>query len=228
MLAAIVPAFLLARVRGFWSRPAGGISDAVVQATGISLATVALVLVALQRITLSTPLPSALGVTVYEAIPFALGAAVAGAAIQGSADAMSNRSGSSGRRDSARNTIRDLGVTAIGALFLGLVIAPTEEVPLLAATIPLPWLLAVIALSYTIVFASGFLDERKRRAQLGLLQRPLTETLASYLVALAVSALMLGVFDNLALDAPVDETLSRVIVLGLPAAIGGSSGRLVV
>jgi uncharacterized membrane protein len=63
---------------------------------------------------------------------------------------------------------------------------------------------------------------------MGLLQRPLTETLAAYLVALLVSALMLGAFDNLALDAPPHEILGRIIVLGLPAAVVGSAGRLIV
>jgi putative integral membrane protein (TIGR02587 family) len=235
LVAATVPAFLLVRVGGFWSRPARSIGDAAVQtvqAMGIALLSVAVVLVVLQRITWPTPLPTALGMVVYEAVPFAVGAAIAGAAIAGASDDLSDRSGPSGQRHSVRDTVRDLGATAIGALFLGLAIAPTDEVPMLAAGIPGPWLVALIALSlavsYTIVFASGFLDERKRRAQMGLLQRPLTETLAAYLVALLVSALMLGAFDNLALDAPPHEILSRIIVLGLPAAVGGSAGRLVV
>lgn len=81
--------------------------------------------------------------------------------------------------------------------------------------------------SYTVVFASGFLNEHKRRTQVGVLQRPVAETLASYVVALVVSALMLWMFDNLALGEPLREMVSRVLVLGLPAAVGGSAGRLV-
>jgi uncharacterized membrane protein len=55
-------------------------------------------------------------------------------------------------------------------------IAPTEEVPLLAAALPPLWLLLIIAaslgLSYAIVFASGFTDRAERR-QRGLLFSPL-------------------------------------------------------
>lgn len=230
----LIPVFFLVRVQGFWSRPARGFGDALVQtvqAVGIALASVAVVLVVLRQLTWSMPIPDVAGRLVFEAVPFALGAAIASAAVGGSRD-QEQPDSASGDKDGARSTVQDLGATAIGALVIGLSVAPTDEVSVLAAQIPPPWLLGVVALSlvssYVIVFAAGFLDERKRRKQMGWLQRPITETMASYLVALAVSAVMLWFFDNLALDGPPHETVARVLVLGLPAAIGGGAGRLVV
>jgi putative integral membrane protein (TIGR02587 family) len=79
-----------------------------------------------------------------------------------------------------------------------------------------------------VVFEAGFADAKKRREQKGLFQRPLTETVVSYLVALVMSALMLFLFQNLHLADPWTVSLSHVIVLGLPAAVGGAAGRLAV
>lgn len=235
LLTAAVPVFLLVQIQGFWSRPARGVGDAAiqtVQAVGIAIVSVVVVLVVLRKLTWQMPITDALGRTVYEAVPFAAGAAIASAAVSGKPDKMPKQSENSGKRYDAQATMQDLGATAVGALFVGLAIAPTDEVPTLAASISAPWLLGIMALSlaasYTIVFASGFLNEDKRRSQLGLFQRPLTETLAAYIVALIMSGLMLWFFGNLSLDAPLEETLTRVLVLGLPAAIGGSAGRLVV
>jgi putative integral membrane protein (TIGR02587 family) len=235
LLLAVILVFFLVRIQGFWSMPARRFVDALVQtvqAVGIALVSVALVLLVLRQLTWPMPLADAAGRIIVEAAPFAVGAGIASAAVRGSADDMPEQHARQADRQVARSTMQDVGATAIGALFIGLSIAPTDEIPTLAAAVAAPWLLGIMALSllisYTIVFASGFLDEHKRRSQLGLLQRPVTETLAAYLVALAVSAAMLWYFENIAFDAPLDETLSRVLILGLPAAVGGSAGRLVV
>lgn len=103
---------------------------------------------------------------------------------------------------------------------------------MLAASLTPPWLLGVmaasLAVSYMIVFESGFADEGRRRGQQGVLQSPLSETVASYLVALGVAALMLALYDQIRLDDPWPVWLSHTIVLGLPAAVGGAAGRLAV
>ena len=127
-------------------------------------------------------------------------------------------------------TLKDLGATAIGAVFVGLTIAPTDEVPTLAAAMTPGWLLAMMAVSlvvsYAIVFVAGFTDEKNRKRQTGLLQRPSSETVACYLISLAVSGLMLWFFQRA--DGPPRVTLSNILVLGLPAVVGGAAGRLAV
>jgi putative integral membrane protein (TIGR02587 family) len=205
-------------------------------AIGIVCAFVALVL--LRRITLDTPLTEMLGKLIFEGIPFSFGVALARSTL--------SRGPSSKRRvqrDASRRvtplsqlrlnaTIADLDATLIGSLIIGFNIAPTEEISILATSIPPPWLLLIVAasllISYTIVFASGFTNQTERRQQQGLFQRPLSETLISYLVSLLASALMLWFFQQLSWENPWQEWLSDILVLGLPAAIGGAAGRIVI
>jgi uncharacterized membrane protein len=80
-------------------------------------------------------------------------------------------------------------------------------------------------ISYIIVFASGFTD-RAERTQRGLLLSPVTETLLAYIVVLAASTLMLVFFQQLSGNDPWQEWLGNVIVLGLPASVGGAAGRI--
>ncbi|NYH53081.1 putative integral membrane protein (TIGR02587 family) [Nocardiopsis arvandica] len=235
LLACLVPVFLLVFVTGFWSRPPnhlGGTVMQTVQAVGISYAVAGVVLFALARVTWSMPLADAVGRLTYEAIPFALGAGLASTMVGGSSSREPQDQENGHRHPRAEATVKDIGITAVGAVVIGMAIAPTDEIPLLVAGVGGIRLLVVIALSlvvsYMIVFASGFLDERKRRAQRGVLQHPVTETVTAYLVSLLVSAVMLALFQNLALDAPLEETVARIVVLGFPAAIGGGAGRLVV
>jgi putative integral membrane protein (TIGR02587 family) len=205
-------------------------------AIGIVCALIALVL--LRRITLDTPLTEMLGKLIFEGIPFSFGVALARSTL--------SRGPSSKRRvqrDASRRvtplsqlrlsaTLADLDATLIGSLIIGFNIAPTEEITILATSIPPPWLLLIVVasllISYTIVFASGFTNQTERRQQQGLFQRPLSETLISYLVSLLASALMLWFFQQLSWENPWQEWLSDTLVLGLPAAIGGAAGRIVI
>jgi putative integral membrane protein (TIGR02587 family) len=83
---------------------------------------------------------------------------------------------------------------------------------------------ASLLISYTVVFIAGFSGQDRRRQHHGLFQGPVTETLVTYLVALAVAAALLWLFQR---DlTPLDDLLARAIVLGLPAAVGGAVGRL--
>ena len=129
-------------------------------------------------------------------------------------------------------TLADVGATVIGAVFVAFSIAPTDEVPLLASAISPGWLLGLLAfslvVSYAIVFEAGLTDEQGRHAQQGLFQSPLSETVVSYLVALVVAALMMLFFQRIAVGEPLSVTLSYVVVLGFPAAVGGAAGRLAV
>jgi len=129
-------------------------------------------------------------------------------------------------------TLADLGATVIGATIIAFNVAPTDEIPMLAAAISGPWLLAIMAvslmISYGIVFEAGFSDQNKRRQQRGIFQRPLSETVASYLVSLVAAALMLLVFQKVTFADPGSMWLSFTIILGLPATIGGAAGRLAI
>ncbi len=236
-----VPVFLLVASSGFRKTPDLTRLDVfvdVVTVMGLGLLAVTVVLVILQRLTLSTPLPTALKMVVFEAAPFAVGAAVASEVFDRGSDEPRRRreehSRPTARDDAARGargTAWDLGATAVGATFIGLSIAPTDEVPMLAAGIAQPWLVVLVGASllvtYAIVFAAGFSDEERRRAQTGVLQRPMTETGVAYLLSLAISAGLLWFFGNLDATTP-GVALAHAVVLSFPASIGGAAGRLVV
>jgi uncharacterized membrane protein len=78
------------------------------------------------------------------------------------------------------------------------------------------------------VFAAGFTTQQRRLQQQGLFQRPITETVLSYLLSLGAAALMLWFFQRLDFQDPWISWLEQSMLLGLPATIGGAAGRLTV
>ncbi|MEO0407297.1 MAG: TIGR02587 family membrane protein [Cyanobacteria bacterium P01_A01_bin.135] len=204
-----------------------------IEAIGIGVVCAAIALILLRRITLGTPLTETLGKLVFEGIPFSLGVALARSTLTQQGDRRSESSTAPPapptQLTSISETLIDLDATLLGAILIAFSIAPTEEIPILAAAIPPLWLLLIMGasllLSYIIVFASGFADRQTRR-QRGLLLGPTTETLTAYLVSLVASVVMLIFFQQLNFQDPWQEWLSNTLVLGLPASVGGAAGRI--
>ena len=200
-----------------------------VAAVGIVGSTV--VLAVLNRIAVGDPLPSIIGKIIVQAVPLSIGAAVANA-IFGPLGEKSRRGDDDEDQagDARREFLADLGATGIGSIFLAFSIAPTDEVAVLASELDYPHLLALIGLSlllsYTIVFSSGY--GHGQREQPGLFQNPLTETVFAYVVSLCVAFFALHLFDRIEPSDPPLHVLAMVLVLGLPATVGGAAGRLVV
>ncbi|WP_240518651.1 TIGR02587 family membrane protein [Leptolyngbya sp. BC1307] len=207
-----------------------------IEALGIGIVCAAIALILLRRITLETPLSEALGKLIFEGVPFSLGVTLARSTLERRprsrrtlAEPFATETTSF--RSILRDTLIDIDATLIGAIVIAFSIAPTEEIAIIASALPDLWLLLVMAasllVSYIIVFASGFTD-RSERAERGLLLTPLTETLVAYVVVLIASALMLIFFQQLSGDDPWQEWLGNIIVLGLPASVGGAAGRILV
>ena len=230
--------FLLNQTSGF--RRSGDLSaiDAAmdsVEALSIGIVCTGITLVVLQEITPQTSLQEALGKLIYEGMPFALGVALANQFLSGDGRETQPDQGASQKQSKngeLNDTLSDIGATMIGAIIIAFNIAPTDEIPMLASAASGLWLLAVMALSivisYVIVFAAGLTNQQKRSQQQGIFQRPLSETIAAYLVSLFAAMLMLGFFQKLRFDDPWQLWLSYTILLGLPAAVGGAAGRLAV
>jgi putative integral membrane protein (TIGR02587 family) len=225
LLAGLV--LVLNRTAGFRSRRDTHLVDAIadtVEAIAVGVLVTAAVLVLLREITLDTPVAVALGKVVYECVPFCLGVGVARHFLRGER----SRPDDDGESTGLNATAADLGAAAIGATFIALSIAPTDEVPMIAAAMSPPAVLAVIAASlaasYAIVFAAGFTGQDERHGQDGAFQHPITETVVSYLIGLVVAFVLLWLFQREV--QPSMDLLTRVIVLGLPAAVGGAAGRL--
>ena len=231
-----IPVFALNRTTGFRKQRDVHAADAAadtIEALAVGVAVTALVLVLLQEITLDTSVGAALGKVVYESVPFCIGIGVARHFLHAGRTDPDDGGGSSGSdgNDSTLNpTLADLSASAVGATFISLSIAPTDEVPMIAGAMSPAWLLALIAMSlatsYAIVFAAGFHGQGTRHTQEGAFQRPITETVVSYLVSLTVAGLLLWLFQR-EVDPPSD-LLSRMVVLGFPAAVGGAAGRLAI
>jgi putative integral membrane protein (TIGR02587 family) len=232
--------FLLNRVEGFRNSHREGWLDAAaesVEALAIGIVCAAGMLVVLQEITLKTSFNEALGKIIFESVPFALGVALSRSILSGDRWSSSNSPTAEGEKRFQRQglwqeTLADMSATSIGAMIIAFNIAPTDEVPMLAAAASPPWLLVIIVVSllvsYGIVFASGFTAQTKRRQQQGLFQRPLSETIFSYLVSLGASVLMLWFFQRLSWSDPWEVWLRYTLILGLPATVGGAAGRLAV
>lgn len=235
----LVVVWLFTQVEGFRKtltlHPLEAVLESI-EAVGIGVLCAAMALLLLRRITPATPLSEILGKLVFEGVPFSLGVALARSTLSNNALRLRRRitlpqSSEASSLNNLRNTLVDFDATLIGAVLIAFSIAPTEEVPLLASSLPPLWLLLIMAaslgLSYGIVFASGF-TERAERQQRGLLLSPGTETLIAYLVALVASVTMLVLFRQLQPGDPWQEWLSNTLVLGLPASVGGAAGRILI
>lgn len=245
MLLAIVTTwtvvFFLSRTEGFRRTANVSFTNAVrdtVEAVAIGLVCTTLMLLILQELTLQTQLSEALGKVVFESVPFSLGVALSNQFL--GTDPKESR-GQSSQPDSAQatslqpeisGTLADVGATLIGAIIIAFSIAPTDEIPMLAAATSEGWLLATIAvsllISYGIVFEANFANKSKRQQQQGLFQGPLSETIMSYLISLIAAAMMLWFFQQLDFSDPGAMWLSYTVLLGLPATIGGAAGRLAI
>jgi putative integral membrane protein (TIGR02587 family) len=197
----------------------------------IGLVGAVIVLTVLNRIELGDPLQIVLGKVIVQAVPLCIGAAVANAIFGPHGERSREGEELSGGEQSARQAfLADFGATMIGTIFLAFSIAPTDEVPMLAAELDLTHALALITLSllltYIIVFVSGF--GTGQHEQRGPFQSPLTETVLAYLLSLLVALAALYLFDRIEWGDPLGDIVAQVLVLGLPAAVGGAAGRLVV
>jgi putative integral membrane protein (TIGR02587 family) len=236
MLLALVFTFLvvffLTQTAGF--RRSGTVNSIdslmdTVEALAIGIVCSGLVLILLREINSEVPLTEALGKLVYESVPFTLGVALANQFMRKD----EGREGDSKPQSKALNaTLSDISATLIGATIIAFNIAPTDEIPMLASAVSGGWLLVVMVvsllISYLIVFASGFTNQRQRQQHRGIFQRPMSETIAAYLVSLIAAMAMLFFFEKIRFDDPWQIWLSYTILLGLPAAVGGAAGRLAV
>jgi putative integral membrane protein (TIGR02587 family) len=238
-----VVVFLLNRTEGFRKTKSKQFLDTVmdsVEVLSIGIVCAAFILVLLGEIKIGTPLDEALGKGILEGISFSLGAALAGAFLSGDRWSFSDSEDSDNKgvqknkagEPELNATLADISATLIGATIIAFNIAPTDEIPMLNASASPPWLLAIIAasliISYGIVFQAGFTTQKKRRQQVGMFQRPISETVASYLVSLFAAAFMLFFFNRLTIDDPWTLWLSYSVILGLPASVGGAAGRIAI
>ncbi len=202
-------------------RPGGNrLTEALEVLTALALGffTAALVLAAIGAIDPGLPADVIVGQCALQAIPAAIGALLARRQLGSQAV----------DRDPPRTYPAELFLMVVGALFLALNMAPTEEVMLIAWRIS-PWqavglMVASLILMHALVYAVGFAGQHEHG-------RPLLAffhfTLAGYGLVLMVCLYVLWLLGRLDGQGP-QEIAAMAVALGFPASLGAAVARLIV
>jgi putative integral membrane protein (TIGR02587 family) len=195
---------------------------------GVGVAVSAVTLLATGRIVPETmPLPVAARMVAIQAIPCAIGAALATTQLKPRRHA----DHSDRRIKELPEDLQKVAAAAVGGIFFAFNIAPTEEVRKMAIEIPAYLLPVLAALSMVaasaIVFLADF-SERPPGYERGLLGRPLAEASMSYVVSLAISYGFLWAFGHVSMSTPFRFQLAATVVLAYVTSIGGAAGRVLV
>lgn len=204
-----------------------GIDTLVVFGIGIAIA--ALTLLVVGRIHPGQiPLSAAARMIALEAIPCAIGAALAMTQFR---PRDGNTRNVDRRIDRLSHDRQKVLATVVGAVFFAFNVAPTDEPRMMTMEAePIYFPLVVLfslAVSYIIVFEADF-AERPRGYTTGALGNPFAETLVSYALSLGVSYAFLAGFGHINSETPLYTQVSMTVMLGYVTTIGGSAGRILV
>jgi putative integral membrane protein (TIGR02587 family) len=204
-----------------------GIDTLIVFGIGITISAVTLVVVG--RIHPGqVPLSAAARMVALEAIPCAIGAALAMTQFRPRDGDTKNVDRRIGRLSQDRQKVL---ATVVGATFFAFNVAPTDEPRMMAMEaepvhFPLLVLFSLLV-SYVIVFEADF-AERPKGYTSGTLGNPFAETLVSYVLSLGVSYAFLAGFGHLTPETPFYTQITTTVMLGYVTTIGGSAGRVLV
>lgn len=124
----------------------------------------------------------------------------------------------------------ELFMMMVGALFLGLNVAPTEEMILIGYKItPYHTLLLVLlslGLMHGFVYALHFKGSHADPEDSVWWHTFIRFTVPGYVLALGISAYCLWTFQRLT-GTSASQMIAAIVILGFPAAIGAASARLV-
>jgi putative integral membrane protein (TIGR02587 family) len=195
---------------------------------GIGIIVSAVTLLVVGQITPGVvPLAAALRMIAIEAIPCAIGAALAVTQFR---PRMPTHEVDR-RIERMPQDYQKMLATVVGAVFFGFNIAPTEEPwKMMIEAEPYHFPLIVLfslVVSYMIVFLADF-AERQPGCFEGALGSPLAETLVSYLLSLAVALGFLVAFGHVTAETPVYYAIAATVMLSYVTTIGGSAGRVLV
>jgi putative integral membrane protein (TIGR02587 family) len=197
------------------------LSACVAYAVGFVAAGIGLALLGVIR--LGMPLEEIVSKVALQAIPASMGAMLARSQLGQHEDEQEEEE----RRDTY---FGELFLATVGALFLALNVAPTEEVVQISAMMTGWHALAVVATSLAVmhafVYAVEFRGQAARHPGIGVWSEFLRVTVVAYALVLLICLYVLWSFgrsDGLALG----ELLIHAVVLGFPAAIGAAAARLI-
>ena len=124
----------------------------------------------------------------------------------------------------------ELFMMMVGALFLNLNVAPTEEMILIAYKVTPYHILALCLLSIAImhgfVYALHFKGSHQLHEGQQWWHSFIRFTLPGYVIAIAISIYTLWTFERLD-HTSLSQIMSAAVILGVPASIGAASARLI-
>lgn len=134
------------------------------------------------------------------------------------------------RQRRARGYVAELVYMLVGALYLALNLAPTDEIVLISLQFT-PWhALVLTALSLTLmhafVYNVEFQGQHERPEDASFLGVFVRYTVVGYAVALLMCLFILWIFGRTSGEPPA-QILLMMTVLGLPASVGAAAARLI-
>ncbi|MFN2432017.1 MAG: DUF2391 family protein [Gemmatimonadota bacterium] len=175
----------------------------------------------------TTPLATAVRMVGVEAVPCAIGAALALTQLR----PRQPFEDVDRRIEKLPQDWQKVLATIVGAVFVAFNIAPTEEPWKMTMEAEPPHFPLVVVfslvVSYGVVFLADFADRPPHHGE-GLLGSPLAETFVSYLISLVVSYTFLRAFGHVDGSTPLYYQLAGTVMMGYVTSIGGAAGRVLV
>ena len=203
--------------------------DAVI-AYAIAIVMSVLVLLLFGNIKPGMPSIEILGKIAIQAVPASIGALLGRSQFGGQNDEEAEQQDEKEDSEISTSYGRELFMMAIGALFLCLNVAPTEEIILISfkmtAWHALVMIVASILIMHGFVYAVAFRGTHELTEDTPGSYAFIRFTLPGYIVALGISFYVLWTFGRLD-DTAGMQALMSAIVLSLPGAIGAAAARLI-
>ncbi len=173
-----------------------------------------------------------IGKIALQAIPASIGAMLARSQLSGQQnnDAQSKQEDREQKERKEKSSYAgEIFLMAVGALFLSLNVAPTEEMILIAYTMAtwqeIALVLLSLALMHAFVYAVDFRGRPEPPDTATFWSLFLRFTVVGYAIVLIISLYILWSFGRTTGTA-LEEILSTTVVLGFPGAIGAAAARL--
>lgn len=202
-------------------------------AYGLGIVASALILAAMGVLRSDQSLHELVGMIAVQAVPASIGALLGRSQLGGKSDDEERSDDSDGNdpvREQESGYAGELFLMGVGALFLNLNVAPTEEMILLSYKMS-PWhALVIVAASlvvmHSFVYALSFRGSHDLAEATPSWHAFVRFTLPGYVIAGLISAYCLWTFHRTD-DIGTTQALMAVVVLSFPGAIGAAAARLI-
>jgi putative integral membrane protein (TIGR02587 family) len=216
----------LSHISGF-KETQGWIDDLLDAGVAIAVGAIAatVILFVFSVIDFDTTMDETIGKVAIQTFPASIGAMLARKQLSGS-----DEDDRQSDRGNPTTYSGEMFLMAVGALFLGLNVAPTEEMVLLSFMMS-PWHeIGLVGLSlagmHAFVYAVEFRGGPKPLPGTSFWSLFLRFTVAGYALVLVVCLYLLWTFGSTD-GAGIQEMVSAVVVLGFPCALGAAAARLI-